>query len=151
MIIRPIERKDVFAVLELIKGLAVYEKQPEEVENTVEKLAHDLFDAKYCEALVAELDNEIIGFTIFYTSYSTWKGPCIYLEDLFVLEAHRKSGVGSLLFDKVVNIAKERKVKRMDWQVLDWNEPAINFYKKKNAILDGEWLNGRLFLDELMK
>lgn len=145
MIVRPIERKDVFSVLELIKGLAAYEKLPNEVENTVEKLTHDLFVAKYCEAIVAELDNEIVGFAIFYTSYSTWKGPCIYLEDLFVLEAHRKSGVGSLLFDKLVEIAKERKVKRMDWQVLDWNEPAINFYKKKNATLDDEWLNGRLF------
>lgn len=145
MIVRPIERKDVFSVLELIRGLAAYEKLPNEVENTVEKLTHDLFVAKYCEAIVAELDNEIVGFAIFYTSYSTWKGPCIYLEDLFVLEAHRKSGVGSLLFDKLVEIAKERKVKRMDWQVLDWNEPAINFYKKKNATLDDEWLNGRLF------
>lgn len=147
MTIRPIEQKDVFAVLELIKGLATYEKLPNEVENTVEKLTHDLFVAKYCEAIVAELDNKIVGFTIFYTSYSTWKGPCIYLEDIFVLEAHRQSGIGSVLFDKVVTIAKERKVKRMDWQVLDWNELAINFYKKKNAILDGEWINGRLFLE----
>ena len=145
MIVRPIERKDVSTVLELIKGLAVYEKQPDEVENTVEQLTNDLFKSKYCEALVAEEEGVIIGFAIFYTSYSTWKGPCIYLEDLFVLEPHRRSGAGSLLFDSVVAIAKERKVKRMDWQVLDWNEPAINFYKKKKATLDGEWLNGRLF------
>jgi len=147
MTIRPIEQQDVFEVLELIKGLAAYEKLPNEVENTVEKLTHDLFVAKYCEAIVVELDNKIVGFTIFYTSYSTWKGPCIYLEDIFVLEAYRQSGIGSILFDKVVGIAKERKVKRMDWQVLDWNELAINFYKKKNAILDGEWINGRLFLE----
>lgn len=145
MIVRPIERKDVYAVLELIKGLAVYEKQPDEVENTVEQLTNDIFEAKYCEALVAEAEDKIIGFAIFYTSYSTWKGPCVYLEDLFVIESYRRTGTGSLLFDQVVAIAKERKVKRMDWQVLDWNEPAINFYKKKKATFDGEWLNGRLF------
>lgn len=145
MIVRPIEKKDVFTVLELIKGLALYEKQPDEVENTVEQLTNDLFEANYCEAIVAEVEDKIIGFAVFYTSYSTWKGPCIYLEDLFVLESYRRSGAGSLLFDRVVAIAKERKVKRMDWQVLDWNEPAINFYKKKEATLDEEWLNGRLF------
>lgn len=145
MIVRPIERKDVFTVLELIKGLAIYEKQPDEVENTVEQLTNDLFEANYCEAIVAEENNNIVGFAIFYTSYSTWKGPCVYLEDLFVIESYRRTGAGSLLFDQLVAIAKERKVKRMDWQVLDWNEPAINFYKKKEATLDGEWLNGRLF------
>jgi len=149
MKIRIVTLKDVPAIFAMIKALALYEKQPNEVENTVEKLTHDLFDAKYCEALVAESKDEIVGFAIFYTSYSTWKGPCIYLEDLFVLETHRKLGVGSLLFERVVDIAKERKVKRMDWQVLDWNEPAIKFYKKKNAILDEEWLNGRLFFSRL--
>ena len=145
MIIRGAEPKDVAAILDLIIGLAVYENEPDQVENTVDKLTHDLFERKYCEAFVAELDDTIVGFTIYYTSYSTWKGPCIYLEDLFVSDAHRKLGIGSLLFDEVVDIAKERGVKRMDWQVLDWNEPAINFYKKKKATLDGEWLNGRLF------
>ena len=145
MIIRTAEPKDVSAILDLIIGLAVYEKEPDQVENTIEKLHHDLFEAKYCEAFVAELENKVIAFSVFYTSYSTWKGPCIYLEDLFVLEEHRKTGVGSQLFDRVVETAKERKVARMDWQVLDWNEPAIEFYKKKNAILDEEWINGRLF------
>ncbi len=145
MIIRGAEPKDVAAILDLIIGLAVYENEPDQVENTVDKLTHDLFERKYCEAFVAELDDTIVGFTIYYTSYSTWKGPCIYLEDLFVLGEYRKTGVGSQLFDRVVDVAKERGVARMDWQVLDWNEPAIEFYKRKNAILDEEWLNGRLF------
>jgi len=147
MNIRKAEPKDVESILDLIIGLAVYENEPDQVENTVEKLHHDLFEANYCEALVAEQDDIIIGFAIYYTSYSTWKGPCIYLEDLFVLEAYRKTGIGSQLFDRVVQIAKERGVKRMDWQVLDWNEPAIQFYKKKKATLDPEWLNGRLFFN----
>lgn len=149
MIIRGAEPKDVAAILDLIIGLAVYENEPDQVENTVDKLTHDLFERKYCEAFVAELDDTIVGFTIYYTSYSTWKGPCIYLEDLFVSDAHRKLGIGSLLFDEVVDIAKERGVKRMDWQVLDWNEPAIEFYKRKNATLDAEWINGRLFFDKI--
>ena len=145
MIIRTIAPKDVKAVLELIKGLALYEKAPEQVVNTEEGLTRDLFQTKICEGIIAEEEGRIIGFAIYFTSYSTWKGPCIYLEDLFVLETERKNGAGSLLFDKVVEIAKERGVKRMDWQVLDWNEPAINFYKKKGALLDPEWINGRLF------
>ena len=145
MIIRGAEPKDVAAILDLIIGLAVYENEPDQVENTDDKLTHDLFERKYCDAFVAELDDTIVGFTIYYTSYSTWKGPCIYLEDLFVLDEYRKTGVGSQLFDRVVDVAKERGVARMDWQVLDWNEPAIEFYKRKNATLDAEWLNGRLF------
>lgn len=143
--IRVAERKDVPVILELIKGLAEYEKAPTEVINTVSALEKDLFDLKLCEAFVAEVDNAVIGFALFYTSYSTWKGPCIYLEDIYVLPEHRRSGAGSVLFDAVVEVAKSREVARMDWQVLDWNEPAIEFYKKKNALLDDEWLNGRLF------
>lgn len=148
MKIRSAEPKDVSAILDLIIGLAVFENEPDQVENTIDKLHHDLFEKKYCEAFVAEYDNTIVGFTIYYTSYSTWKGPCIYLEDLFVLDEYRKKGVGSQLFDRVVEVAKERGVARMDWQVLDLNEPAIEFYKKKNATLDGEWINGRLFFDK---
>jgi GNAT superfamily N-acetyltransferase len=148
MVIRSADPKDVPAILDLIIGLAVFENEPDQVINTVDKLHDDLFVSKYCEAFVAEFENKVVGFSIFYTSYSTWKGPCIYLEDLFVLEDYRKTGVGSQLFDKVVETAKVRKVARMDWQVLDWNEPAIQFYKKKNATLDGEWINGRLFFED---
>jgi GNAT superfamily N-acetyltransferase len=86
-----------------------------------------------------------VGFALYYTSYSTWKGRCLYLEDFYVLSEYRKLGIGSKLFDFVVEVAKNRNVKRMEWQVLDWNENAINFYKKKNANLDDEWLNGRIF------
>lgn len=148
MTIRAAQREDVPAILELIKGLAEYEKEPHEVVNTVDALEADLFDHKLCEAFVAESSNEIIGFALYYTSYSTWKGPCVYLEDLYVLPDRREGGVGSLLFDAVVNVARERKVARMDWQVLDWNTPAIEFYKRKGAILDNTWVNGRLFFKE---
>lgn len=148
MTIRAAQRVDVPAILELIRGLADYEKAPQEVANTDAGLEADLFDHQHCAAFVAEVENEIIGFALYYTSYSTWKGPCVYLEDLYVLPKHREGGVGSALFDAVVEVARERKVARMDWQVLDWNTPAIEFYKRKGALLDESWVNGRLNFPE---
>lgn len=141
------KRGDEKAIFELICELALYEKAPEQVTNTAEQLAIDLFKDKICDAIVARIEGKIVGFALFYVSYSTWKGRCLYLEDFYVKESCRKLGIGQLLFDEVVSIAKARKVKRMDWQVLDWNEPAIQFYRKNEAILDGEWVNGRLFFD----
>jgi GNAT superfamily N-acetyltransferase len=148
MIIREVTENDVAEVIELIKGLAKFENDLEAVKNTPEKLKDDLFVNKYCEALVAEEENTIIGFALFYTSYSTWKGPCIYLEDLYIIPEKRSYGAGSLLFDKIVQIAKDRHVARMDWQVLDWNQSAIDFYKRKGATIDTDWLNGRMFFPE---
>jgi GNAT superfamily N-acetyltransferase len=145
LIIRKAQRTDVSAIFALIQELALYEKAPEQVTNTAENLAMDLFDKERCEAIVAEKENQVIGFALYYTSYSTWKGACLYLEDFYVIESERQHGIGQLLFDHVVQIAKDRKVQRMDWQVLTWNQPAIRFYEKQNAILDPEWLNGRLF------
>lgn len=148
MEIREVRREDVPVILELIRGLAEYEKEPHEVINTEEGLARDLFELKHCEAFVAETEDGIIGFALYFTAYSTWKGPCIYLEDLYVLPEQRRSGAGSALFDAVVQVARERKVARMDWQVLDWNEPAIEFYTRKGAVIDTHWYNGRLFFRE---
>jgi len=147
MIIRPAIKGDEFEIMKLINALAEYEKAPEQVTNTAEDLGKHLFEEKICDALVVQEKDAIVGFALYFTNYSTWKGKCLYLEDFFVLPEFRRGGIGSLLFDEVVKIAKARKVRRMDWQVLDWNEPAINFYKKKNAILDPEWINGRLFFE----
>lgn len=145
--IRPAVKDDMERVLDLIKELAVYENAGDQVTNTVDQLKRDGFgETKVFDALVAEVNQEIIGFALFYTSYSTWKGTCLYLEDLLVTEKYRRSGAGSKLFEAVLSIAKERKAKRMEWQVLDWNEPAIEFYKKYEASLDPEWINGKLFL-----
>jgi GNAT superfamily N-acetyltransferase len=143
--IREARKGDEQAIMDLIHGLALYEKAPEQVVNTAEDLAVHLFEEKICEAIVAEKDEQIVGFALYYTNYSTWKGKCLYLEDFYVLPELRGEGIGSLLFDRVVEIAKERGVKRMDWQVLEWNEPAIKFYQKKEAVLDSEWINGRFF------
>jgi GNAT superfamily N-acetyltransferase len=143
--IRKAERSDVAAIFALIQELALYENAPEQVTNNPEQLAIDLFDKNLCEAIVAEKESHVVGFALYYTSYSTWKGACLYLEDFYVVESERQHGIGQLLFNHVLETAKERKVQRMDWQVLEWNEPAIRFYEKQKAMLDPEWLNGRLF------
>jgi GNAT superfamily N-acetyltransferase len=146
--IREAQKGDEFAIMQLIKALALYEKAPEQVSNTAEELGKHLFEERVCDALVVEMDERIVGFALFYTNYSTWKGKCLYLEDFFVLPEFRRDGIGSKLFDAVVQIAHKRGVRRMDWQVLEWNEPALNFYRKKNAVLDSEWINGRLFFEK---
>ncbi|MDG1331563.1 MAG: GNAT family N-acetyltransferase [Crocinitomicaceae bacterium] len=143
--IRNAKRGDEVILIDLIKGLAEYENDLEAVQNTPEKLGKDLFDANLCEAILAEQDGQVLGFAIYYTSYSTWKGPCMYLEDLYVVPEARGTGAGGKLFDRVVEIAKERNFARMDWQILDWNTPAIEFYKKRGARIDEDWHNGRLF------
>jgi GNAT superfamily N-acetyltransferase len=147
MQIREAKPGDETEIFNLIYALAVYEKAPEQVTNTPLQLAIDLFEDKICSAIVAEENKQIVGFSLYYISYSTWKGKCLYLEDFFVIPEKRKLGIGEELFKKTVEVAKEIGVKRMDWQVLEWNTPALNFYRKHEAILDPEWINGRLFFD----
>ena len=93
---------------------------------------------------VAEAEGGIIGISLYYIKYSTWKGKCVFLEDIIVTEKFRKSGIGKKLFDEVVMVAKEMKVHRLEWQVLEWNEPAIKFYEKLNSNFDAEWINCKL-------
>ena len=147
MDIRAAHRGDEAGILTLIKALADYEKAPLAVVNTVAELGQHLFEDEICAAFVAEDQGNIVGFALWYTSYSTWKGKCLYLEDLYVLPEYRSLKLGSRLFDKVVETAKSQGVKRMDWQVLEWNQPAIDFYLRKHCVLDPEWINGRLFFD----
>ncbi|MFT6882761.1 MAG: GNAT superfamily N-acetyltransferase [Marinoscillum sp.] len=146
MKIRKGEYEDLSRALELIEELALYEKAPEEVTNTLEMMQEDGFgENPVFEFIVAEENGEIHGLSIFYWRYSTWKGKRIYLEDLIVTESQRGAGIGKLLFDETIAIGKASGATGMMWQVLDWNEPAINFYKKYyNAGLESGWLNGRL-------
>jgi GNAT superfamily N-acetyltransferase len=146
--IRPATQADMNDVFRLINALALYEKAPDAVINTEAQLIEDGFGSnKVFDCLVATFDASVIGFALYFTGYSTWKGKTLYLEDFLVDEKYRGLGYGQLLFESVVNEAKLRKVKRMDWQVLDWNTPAIDFYKKNDAVLDPEWINGRLFFE----
>ena len=145
IVIRNAVVEDMDTVHDLIRELAIYEKAENEHTNTVEQLKLDGFGAdKVFDCIVAEVDNKVVGFALFYTSYSTWKGRCLYLEDFLVTESMRGHGIGKLLFDEVINISKERNVARFVWQILDWNEPALNFYRKYNADLDSGWINGKL-------
>lgn len=132
-------------LLELINELAVYEKAPEEVTVTLEEFVAAGFGQNpVWKAFVAEEDGKIIGFALFYTRYSTWKGCRLYLEDFIVTEECRGKGVGKLLFERVIKEAKDKNYNGMVWQVLDWNEPAINFYNKYAAGLESGWLNASL-------
>lgn len=145
IVVRKAVIEDVKSLLNLVKELALYENCPNEVEVSIEEMKEAGFgERRVFDSIVAEIEGEIIGMAIFYTGYSTWKGKTLYLEDFLVTEKWRRKGIGKLLFERVIQEAKERKVRRMDWQVLDWNEPAIEFYKKYNALLDPEWMNGRL-------
>lgn len=148
--IRKGRKEDVSSVFGLIKELALYEKAPEQVTLSAEELENDGFGTNPIYGLfVAELESKIVGIALFYEKYSTWQGKCIYLEDIVVTENQRGKGIGHQLFQAVIGVAKERNSARMEWQVLDWNVPAINFYKKYNANLDGEWLNGKLTRQQL--
>ena len=150
MIIRIGEKKDLPRVLELIKELATYEKAPHQVINTVALMEQDGFGANPIYGLfVAENENGIVGISLYYWRYSTWKGKRLYLEDIIVTEKERGSGIGKLLFDRTMQKALDENCSGMMWQVLEWNEPAINFYKKYGAKLDDEWTNCTLEVDQI--
>jgi len=140
--LRVAEEKDCPRLLELIFELAVYEKAPEEVTVTLEEFAQAGFGSnKVWNAFVAQADDHIVGFALYYTRYSTWKGCRLYLEDFIVTEEYRGRGVGKLLFERVMQEARDKNFNGMVWQVLDWNEPAINFYNKYAAQIEEGWLN----------
>lgn len=136
---------DVGAALQLIQELALYERAPHEVEVNEASMIRDGFGEHPLYKLwVAELEGTIVGIAICYIRYSTWKGPMLYLEDLVVTENHRKKGIGKSLFLAAACFARDMGYNGMVWQVLDWNTPAIDFYKYFGAQLDPEWINGKL-------
>ena len=141
-IVRKGEERDLPEVLELIKELANYEKAPDEVENNIEMMREAGFGTNSVFSfLVAEKGGKIIGTAIYYTKYSTWKGKKLYLEDLIVTETERGKQVGKVLFEECLNITKEKGYYSMMWAVLDWNQPAINFYKKYSTEFSEEWID----------
>lgn len=143
--IRPGTNAEIPAVHALIVELAVFEREPDAVSNTIEMMLQDGFgDRPIFGFLVAETEGRIVGASIYYYRYSTWKGKRLYLEDLIVTEHMRGKGIGQLLFEETVRIAKSEKCTGMMWQVLDWNQPAIDFYKKYDARFDEGWVNCHL-------
>ncbi|HEY1039169.1 MAG TPA: GNAT family N-acetyltransferase [Bacteroidia bacterium] len=144
------EVTDIPAALDLVKQLAIFERAPNEVEVTIEEMENWGFGKdKIFDFFVASNDNKIVGMALYYYKYSTWKGKCLFLEDIIVTESQRGKGIGKLLFEQVVQIAKADKVRRMEWQVLDWNETGLSFYKKYPTHFDGEWINCKFTDKEL--
>lgn len=148
--VRKGKREDCKAVLELINELAVFEREPDAVDVTVHQLEEDGFgeDPIY-DLLIGEIDGEIKGMALFYEKYSTWKGRALYLEDLIVTKSSRGKGLGMKLFRAVIEEAYKRSSGRMEWQVLDWNTPAVDFYKSMGASIETEWWNGRFSREQI--
>jgi len=137
-IIRKANSDDVKDILRLLIELAVYEKEPDAVKVTEQELIRDGFgeNPKY-ECILAEIDNTIVGLAFYTPRYSTWVGDTLHLEDLIVTEKMRGKGIGTVLYKSFLEEAKRRDVNRVEWSVLNWNKPAIDFYKKTGAIIDG--------------
>jgi len=148
--IRPAIATDVKAMILLIKELALYEKAPEQVINTEDEMLKEGFgEHPLFKAFIAENETGIIGMALCYQAYSTWKGMYIYLDDLIVTESARKSGAGTLLFEAVYNYSKTLNANQLRWHVLDWNEPAISFYKKYPCTFDEEWITCKVEKENL--
>lgn len=145
IIIRKARAADCPRMMELVNELAVFERAPNEVTVTLDHFIESGFGSNpVWWAFVAEVDGVVKGFALYYIRYSTWKGQKMYLEDILVTEEARGKGLGGLLMDALINEAKERNLKGLTWQVLNWNEPALNFYRKYNTRFDDEWVNGML-------
>ncbi|HLW49387.1 MAG TPA: GNAT family N-acetyltransferase [Sphingobacteriaceae bacterium] len=152
MVIRKAEPEDCPQMLELVRELAVYERQPDAVTVSMEEFVDAGFGPQpVWEAFVAEVELEnqpiIVGISLFYIRYSTWKGRRLYLEDIVVTEKMRGRGIGKQLFDRTLELCKQRGYNGMVWQALDWNEPALAFYRKYGANFDNEWINISLETD----
>lgn len=146
--IRKAVKEDCNRILELVRELAAYERAPNEVTASLEHFEQSGFGYKpVWWAFVAEVNGTVEGFALYYIRFSTWKGQRMYLEDLYVTDAMRGKGLGKLLFDKLITETKRRKLNGMMWQVLEWNTPAINFYKKYDTTFDPEWINCGLFFN----
>tara|TARA_B100001989_G_scaffold107226_1_gene75186 strand:+ start:923 stop:1408 length:486 start_codon:yes stop_codon:yes gene_type:complete len=151
-LIRKAEKKDSLAILNLIKELALFEKEPESVKLKLSDIENDGFGTKpLFECIVAEINKRIIGMAIYYPRYSTWNGPTIHLEDLVVSEQYKGKGIGTQLYSNFIKMAFNSGVKRVEWNVLDWNSPAINFYKKSGAKVLDDWRSVQMHRSEMKK
>lgn len=149
-IIREGKKKDMPSVLKLIKELATFEKEPNAVVVSLKDLENDGFcDKPLFKTYVAEMNNKIVGMALFYPRYSTWKGPTIHLEDLIVSKDKRGLNIGTALYKKVLAYAYENNVRRVEWVVLDWNTPAIDFYEKSGATVLRDWDTAQITREEI--
>ena len=146
--IRKAVKEDCSRILELVKQLAAFERAQKEVSVSLEHFEMSGFGYKpIWWAFVVEVDGEVQGFALYYIRFSTWKGQRMYLEDFYVTDDMRRKGLGKLIFEKLIQEAKRRKLNGIQWQVLEWNESAINFYKKYKTAFDSEWINCAMSVD----
>lgn len=151
IIIRKAEPNDLIQVYELIQELAVFEKEPDEPSNPLKKFIEEgTCKHPRFHVILAEDDGKVAGIALYYYGYSTWKGTMIYLDDLVVREAYRKKGIGKKLMDELIAIAREEKINQLRWHVLDWNENAINFYKKYPVTFDNTWITVKIEKENLL-
>ena len=144
--IRPATEADIPAIHALVCELAAYENEPEAVFTTPEEYLEDYRKGLF-ESQIAEMDGQVVGMILYFITYSSWKGKMLYLDDFVVNEPYRRYGVGQMLFDTFVEEGRRRGCRLVKWQVLDWNEPALRFYKKNEAIIETNWWNGKIFLE----
>lgn len=142
--IRKATLSDMPNIHHLVTELAIYEREPDAVEATIADF-ESAFKDNVFDAYVATYEDQVIGMALFYITFSTWKGRCLYLEDFYVLQEYRKHGIGQQLFDAYIEEAKRQNVPMAKWQILDWNEPALSFYRKNQATIETNWWNGKLF------
>lgn len=143
-VIRPATPADLPGILRLVHELADYEKAPEKVSATLADY-ENAFAAGWFQALVADKDSEIVGMALYYRTFSTWKGKMVHLEDFIVTGLYRRTGIGKLLFDAFLTMARGMDAVMCKWQVLHWNEPAIHFYKKYDTVFDDEWVDVKMY------
>ncbi len=141
--IRFAQKEDLQAIRQLVVELAIYEKEPDAVKAQFADYQRAYEDG-LISMLVAEIEDDIVGMTLFYDTFSTWRGKMLYLEDFVVSEKYRSQNIGSQLFDATLQVAKDRNCTMMKWQVLDWNTGATKFYENKGATIEKQWWNGKI-------
>ncbi|MEM9983781.1 MAG: GNAT family N-acetyltransferase [Bacteroidota bacterium] len=149
--IRKATPEDVPGIFSLVQELAEFEQAADQVETSVKQYLKDGFGERpYFECLVAEWEGAgIVGISLYYYAYSTWKGKMLYLDDLVIREAYRRRGIGRALVDQLVKIGLEENARMMKWQVLDWNEPAIKMYESLGSTFDGEWIDVKIYREQM--
>lgn len=148
--LRPAEKQDSQAILRLIQELAVFEKEPESVLLTVSDIERYGFGSSpLFQCLVAQVEQQVVGMALYYQRFSTWKGPTYHLEDLIVTEAYKGKGIGTQLYTAFIQMAYESGVERIEWNVLDWNTPAVGFYEKSGATVLHDWSSVQMHKAEM--
>jgi GNAT superfamily N-acetyltransferase len=146
VVIRKATLQDMASIFGLVHELAIFEKEPDALKIGIKEY-EEAFGDGLIDCIVAEIDGKIAGITVYYMTFSTWRGKCLYLEDFYVQPQYRKYGLGQQLFDAYLQEAKSRGAKLTKWQVLDWNEIGLNFYIKNNAVIEKNWWNGKIYFE----